>query len=592
MRDYVALADQYIDDVLAARISACKWVRLACERQRRDLARAQANDPAFPYLWNPELTRTRGHRAGKAYRPAASICAFIELMPHVKGKWGDRGERIRLEPWQCFFLTTLFGWTHRTPDPYPIELPDGRTVHRYLRRFRKADLYVPRKNAKSTIAAGIGNYMHSADEEFGAEVYSGATSQKQALEVFTPARLMANASPEYRAAFSVLVNAGSIIVTDTNSKFEPLIGKPGDGASPSCSITDEYHEHPTSEQYDTMVTGMGARSQPLALVITTSGTNIGGPAYEHQASLEKILDGIVTDERRFGVIYGLDKGDDWTKPEALVKANPNLGVSIDAEALAADQAEAARDPRKSSTFRTKRLNVWVGAASPWLNVTKLLAAVDPELTRKAFRGERCDIGLDLASKQDIASKMDLFQRDINGKTHWYLFSKHYVPEAAVLKRENEHYRGWLEAGDLVQTPGNMIDIDAIGEDVEATAEHHVVGQVGIDSWGSAAIAPALQQAGFTVVDVPMTTRHLSEPMKLIAALIDAGRFHIAPNAATVWMFSNVEAIEDRNENIFPRKPGGSAPKAHLKIDAAVATIIAMSRALAAQPAQEVGVFFV
>jgi phage terminase large subunit-like protein len=90
------------------------------------------------------------------------------------------------------------------------------------------------------------------------------------------------------------------------------------------------------------------------------------------------------------------------------------------------------------------------------------------------------------------------------------------------------------------------------------------------------MAPSLQQQNYTVVDVPMTTRNLSEPMKVIAALVEAGRFHHDGNPAYVWMLSNVEVQEDRNENIFPRKS-----RASNKIDAAVATIVAMNRALAA-----------
>lgn len=556
MRDYVAIAHQYAHDVVEGRIPACKWTVRACERQLRDLVRADACDDAFPYVFNPEL---KNPGSGKAYRPAERVCQFAELMPHIKGDWAQRGELIRLEPWQVFILVCLFGWVHRTT---------------HKRRFRKGDLFVPRKNAKSTIAAVIGLYMLAADSEFGAEVYSGATSKDQALEVFRPARLMTEAMHEFRARFGVLANVSNLTVLDTNSKFEPLIGKPGDGASPSCSIHDEYHEHLTSEQYDAMATGMGARSQPLQLVITTAGSNIGGPCFSHQGELQKILDGLIPDERRWGIIYGIDEGDDWTSPEILAKANPNLGVSINAESLVHDQAEAVRDPRKQSVFRTKHLNVWVQSARPWLSLPKLLAAVDEDLQLADFAGEECWAGLDLASKVDIASKAQLFRRLVGGDWHYYLFTKNWLPQATVDKPENDKYRAWVAGGDLVATPGNMIDLRGIQADIEADAERHVIVEVALDAWGSREIAPALQQEGFTVVDVPMQTRHLSEPMKVISALVDAGRFHIAANKATVWMLSNVECQEDRNENIFPRKP-----KPELKIDAAVATIVAFGRAM-------------
>lgn len=558
MKDYAAIATQYAEDVVAGRIPACKWIRLACQRQLNDLQRQ--NTPGFPYVFNPELVDTKG----KAYRPAVRICHFAELQPHIKGDWAARGLRIRLEAWQCFFLTCVFGWVH---------------VETHKRRFRVADLIVPRKNAKSTIAAVIGNYMLALDGEFGAEVYSGATSLKQAMEVFKPARLMAGgkAGAEFRARFGVTVNVSNLSVLETNGKFEPVIGKPGDGASPSCAIVDEYHEHGTAELYDTMKTGMGARSQPLLLMITTAGANIGGPCYVHQVALQKVLEGVMVDERRFGMVYTVDKDDDWTDVRALQKANPNWGVSVDAEFLAGQLREALADPRKQAVFKTKHLNIWVNAASPWLNLQNFQACGDASLSLEQFLKETAWLGLDLASKVDIASKALIFKREIGGEDHYYLFTRNYLPAAAVEKEENEHYRGWAETGDLVKTTGNMIDLNQIKEDAMADAERHLIAEIVMDPWGSREIAPALQADGFTVVDLPMTTGNLSEPMKLIQALVDAGRFHHDDNPATVWMFSNVEVHPDRNENIFPRK--SSAEK---KIDAAVATIIAMARAMVGQ----------
>lgn len=564
MKDYAQIAHQYARDVVEHRVPACKWVRLACQRHMRDLERSAAGD--LPYLFNPDLTDL----TGKVYRPVQRVCGFAELMSHVKGDWAARGERIRLEPWQVFVLASIFGWVK--PDT-------GR------RRFQKADLFVPRKNAKSTLSAVVGLYCLAFDGEHGAEVYSGATTRDQAHEVFRPARLMAQANHEYRARFGVLVNASNLAVIDTNSKFEPLIGKPGDGASPSCAIVDEYHEHATSELYDTMWTGMGARSQPLLLVITTAGSNIGGPCYTHQVELQKVLEGVVVDERRWGIVYTADIDDDWAHPDVLYKANPNMGVSIDAEKLIADQAEAVRDPRKQAVFKTKHLNIWVNAASPWINLEALQRCADPALTLQHFAGETCWVGLDLASKNDIASAAWLFRRELAGEPHYYLITRNWLPQAAVARPENEHYRAWVVQGHLTATPGNMINLRQIQEEVEASADALVVAEIPMDAWGSREIAPSLQESGFTVVDVPMSVRNLSEPMKILAALIDSGRFHHDGNLATLWMFSNVEVFEDRNGNIFPRK--GSAEK---KIDAAVATILAMGRAIVGEPAGLGGFF--
>jgi phage terminase large subunit-like protein len=555
---FAEIATQYAHDVVDGTVLACKWHRLACQRHLNDLARSATD---WPYEFNPELT----DRLGKAYFPAERVCAFAELMPHIKGDWAARGELIKLERWEIFILTSIFGWINKATK---------------RRRFRVADLFVPRKNSKSTLAAIIGLFMLACDGEFGAEVYSGATSEDQAYEVFRPANLMARSAvtAEYRKRFGVTVNVSNIAVVENNSKFEPVIGKPGDGASPSCAIVDEYHEHKTPELYDTMQTGMGARSQPLMMVITTSGSDVSGPCYMHEDELKKVLEGTIENDQRFGIIFTIDEGDDWTSEEALRKANPNYDISVDGEFLRTQQRDAIGDPRKQNVFKTKHLNIWVAASSPWLNLFNLQRSGDTSLKLEDFKGETCTIGTDLASKIDIASAVKLFQRSISGKTHYYAFSRNYVPEAAARKPENVHYQGWIAAGHMIATPGNMISLKEIEEDIVIDSERHLVSEVAMDSWGAREMAPSLQEQGFTVVDVPMQVKHLSEPMKTIAALIDDERFHHDGNPAFVWMLSNVEVLEDRNGNIFPRKL-----RAVNKIDAAVALIVAMARGMVNEP---------
>lgn len=552
-KDYVAIANEYARDVVEGRVVACKWHRLACKRHLDDLAKAAYGD--WAYEFNSELIDV----AGKSYRPADRICAFAERMPHIKGDWAARGEKIKLERWEVFVLAVGFGW---------IVKGTGK------RRFRKIDLFIPRKNAKSTLAAVIGLYMLAADGEFGAEVYSGATSKDQALEVFRPARLMALNTPAYRSHYGVVPNKSNLAIIDTNSKFEPVIGKPGDGASPSCAIVDEYHEHSTAELYETMYTGMGARSQPLMLVITTAGANIGGPCYQHQVQLQKILDGVEDDDQRFGIIFTIDAGDDWASEQAIRKANPNFDVSVSAEFLLSALKEALADPRKQATFKTKHLNMWVASASPWVNIENLQCCGDAELSIEDFAGEACWVGLDLASKQDIAACVLEFRKEIDGKTHYYVFSRNYVPQSAVDKPENAHYRGWVEQGYMTATDGNMIDLELIQEELLEETHRFGLQEVAKDPWGGQQLGANLEAEGVTVVDVPQRVGYLSEPMKDIAALIDAGRFHHDGNPVFIWQMSNVEVVPDRNDNIFPRKQSSEK-----KIDNAVALITSHSRAM-------------
>ncbi|EFN8236443.1 hypothetical protein EB634_20295 [Escherichia coli] len=150
---------------------------------------------------------------------------------------------ITLEPWQLFVICCAFGWVNKGTR---------------LRRFREVYTEIPRKNGKSAISAGVALYCFACDNEFGAEVYSGATTEKQAWEVFRPARLMCKRTPMLTEAFGIEVNASNMNRPEDGARFEPLIGNPGDGSSPHCAVVDEYHEHATDALYTTMLTGMPA----------------------------------------------------------------------------------------------------------------------------------------------------------------------------------------------------------------------------------------------------------------------------------------------------------------------------------------------
>jgi len=545
---FVERAMAYAKAVTAGKVLACAWVRLACRRHLEDLKRARTK--AYPYKFDTE----------KAER----VCRFAELFPHVKGHWAipqpgkPDATRIRLEDWQAFVLCVLFGWVGKAKPHH--------------RRFRVAYIEVPRKNGKSVLAAVIGLYGFAADGEYGAEVYSGATSEKQAWEVFRPAKQMAEKTPEFLEAYGVQVNAASIIIPGNGSRFEPVIGKPGDGASPSIAITDEYHEHPDSTQFDTMVTGMGARLQPMMLVITTAGENLEGPCFALHDRVIGMLKGVDPDEQLFGIIYTIDDGDDWTTEDALRKANPNFAVSVSADFLRRQQQTAIGSSRDQGIVKTKHLNVWVTSRSAWMNMEWWNRQADTSLTLDQFLGEPCIITADLASKIDLASVSLLFRRTVEGEDHFYVFGRYYVPEATVQDPRNRHYQGWARDGILVATEGDEIDQDRIKEDLLADCRRFQVLELGFDEWGAIKLAQELQKERLTVVRIPQTVKHMSEPMKTLEAKVKAGRLHHDGNPCLTWMMSNVTVRPDANDNIFPRKD-----RVENKIDGAVTTIMAIAR---------------
>lgn len=544
-------AKDYARSVVASKIPAGQYVRLACQRFLDDLKRKD-----WPFRYDAE-------KADRAVK-------FMELMPHTKGKWAAKKERLILGPWQRFIECNLFGWVRKDTG---------------LRRFRESYEEVPRKNGKSMRLAARGLYLFAADGEAGAEVYSGATSEKQAHEVFRPAWQMAQKMPALRDRFGIEQsgnpkNPGPMYVMEDMSKFEPLIGKPGDGSSPHAALIDEYHEHDSDHMVDAMQTGMGAREQPLLSIITTAGSNLGGPCYEKRRDVIKILEGQVQDETVFGLIYGIDPSDAWDDPASLRKANPNYGISVFGEFLEAQLAQARRSSAKQNTFRTKHLNDWVGARTAWMNML-LWQRQKRSMQIEDFVGCRAWIGVDLATKTDVAAVVVLIERG----DEYFVIPRFFVPESRL--EENEKYRTYVTGGDMIATPGEMTDYEFIEDEVKRICAIVDVVDVACDPHQATYFMTRLQQSNLPVIEFPQIVKNMSEPMKEVEALTLARRLWQDGNPAMTWMIGNVVARIDAKENIYPRKEADE-----LKIDGPVGLIIAMGRMLFAPAAPSYSIHFV
>ena len=541
----VKAAETYARRVVAGKIPCCKWIKLACKRHLDDLKASKAAD--YPYKFDPAK--------------AEKVAKFLQLLPHTKGKWASKRELIKLEGWQLFSVCIPFGWLRKKDS---------------TRRFRTIVIFVPRKNGKSIIGGGVGAYMFVADGEFGAEVYSGATTEKQAWEVFRPAKLMIERTPELRDHYGVEVNASNMCRMEDGSRFEPVIGKPGDGSSPSCAIVDEYHEHQDSTLFDTMETGMGAREQPVILVITTAGSSIGGPCHQLVRDAERMLEGVIDRPDLWAMLYTIDPGDDWTSEEALIKANPNHGISINGDFLLARQRDAMQSASKQATFRTKHLNEWVGAKNAWLNMLRWKEA-PPRKSLQELEGRRCIIGLDLASKIDIAGNILLFP-PVDGDPFWHVHGRYYLPEARVIEEldgNTSRYREFDALGLLTLTDGEVIDFEVIKEDLREFAGRFDIEAVAYDPWQATQLAQEMEAEGLPMVEIRQTVQNISEPMKELEALTLRRLLAHGDCPILTWMASNVLAKLDVKDNIYPNKE-----RPENKIDGIVALIMSLSRAIA------------
>ena len=524
------MATKYAEDVVSAKVDACNWVRLACERHLADLKRALKPRTRWPYVFE----ETKANR----------ICTFIELLPHTKGKWAlvkpGESNHIHLEPWQCFILCSIFGW---------IQKADGK------RRFRRAEVRVPRKNGKSILAAGIGLFMFAADNEPGAEVYCAATNEEQAWEVFRPAKEMMERHDKLREKLGVKVATRRMTVPKKGCRFHAVTSRPRDGAMAHCYIEDEKHELKDDMLRDAYVMGMGSREQPLEFGISTAGVNQAGPCFATEKACQKILQGTVKDETIFAIFYTLDAEDDWTTEKALRKANPNFGISVFADYLLNKQKEAIRESRKQNIFKTKHLDLWQNASSAWMNMQRWNACADPKLTVEDLLGEECVVSADISSKIDLTSSVRLFRRmEQDGWLHYYAFWRHWLPEERAEAPENQHYQGWVKDKVITKTDHNAIDFELIQEtlvdDVDATNAQSFV----YDPWNAEQLSQGVaRESGCTRVELRQSVENLSPAMKTLEALVLDQRFHFDGDPVATWAMSNVVAHLDRKGNLFPSK---------------------------------------
>lgn len=550
-RDYVNTGNQYARQIVAGEIPACEWVRYACQRHLDDLAKI--DNPEFPD-WPYYFDQVKANR----------FCKFAELMPHVEGKW--KSITIVLEPWQCFIFCAVFGWVKRADN---------------LRRFRKALVVIPARNSKTVCAAIVALYLLILDGEPGASVACAARNRDQAKLVWSTAHRMVEKTAPLRERLGVQALSHSIIVERNNASLRPVSreAKSLEGLNLSGCIVDELAASDDRNVFDVLDERTGSRRQPLTWIISTEGDNNVGVFAENVEYGQQILDKRHTDDTYFAIYYGCDKSDDWTSPATWRKANPNFQVSVFEEDMRARCLRAQKNPVSQASFKTKRLNIRVGAAEGYFNMMAWNAkgvCYDPDLSLDQFKGKPCIIGIDFAIKSDITAKIYLFR---NGGSKYAVFGRYYYPEDRVNPdNPNERlFQGWsvCDPPAMVLTPGDVLDFEYVEEELADDQEFFKVQMVAYDPDHATQFANNMKKyRGLEMVEVPQRWRQLSEPMKLMGTLIEEGNLQHNGDPVLAWMVGNTSARTNFKEDIFPTKK-----RADNKIDGVLALLFALNRSI-------------
>jgi len=475
---------------------------------------------------------------------------FVGLLKHSRGDFA--GQPFVLQPWQSDYFDRLLN-TRR---------PDG------LRQYRRSLLALPRKMGKTQMAAALGLYMTFCDD-IGAEVIVAAGDRSQASLLHTAAKQLLESCPSLSRRAKVYRN--SIVLPERNASMFCISSEAGTkhGYNPSCVLVDEYHVFPDRELVDVLETGMGARSQPLTIWITTAGTNKNGPCYKDWERAVRVRDGLIKDDSFLPCIFAAEPEADPFVEETWKAANPNYGVTVKPEYFRQMAARAKESASEEVVFRTLHLNQWQSVTTRWLRHGAFESCGDP-LRPTTDRVAYC--GVDLASTQDTTAFVAVWpDEDGTFDIHAHVFIPEERAEAAS-KTDRVPYLQWAKEGFVTLTEGDICDYDAVRDYVLSFCEKNRVRAVAIDRYNATHLTTQLVAEGIDVKPYGQGFVSMSSPSKLLETLTIGKKLRHAGNPVLCWQMSNVQIKVDDAGNIKPSKKHSTSTS---RIDSAVALIMAL-----------------
>ena len=528
------MAVWYCEELVAGRVPCCIDEKHAAQRFLSMIKDAKGK--GVPYVWSPFHV--------------CDVCAFIELLPHTKGRTGP----ITLEPVQCFWLAGIFGFRERSTA---------------LRWVREASLWIPRKNTKTTISAGIALFCANCEAEPGAEITISAGSETQANIPYGAIREMFEADPELVEMYGVHDTRDFTEFRKTGARITIATSRAKnlDGYNPHMIFAEELHAQ-NQDVIGVLRTAQAARDNPLNLSISTAGRDTGSAAYIDWLHCKAVLEGRVKAPRLFTVIYAASKADLDHKfdDRTIERVNPLHGVALNKTGLEQEKAEARKGEAKLQEYQRTRLNIWSRAAGNLIAMDDWNACADPSLKLDAFKGYPIYVGLDLASRLDLNAAAFIAQV---GNTV-YTTGKYWLGRRSPRMADDKFgdtFHEWAEAGFLEMTDafgGQYVDFNIILKDVLAMMKGHRIIGVGVDDQQANMLAAEIEKAGYQVYIFRKNARQMTPATEdLIGRTTNPQLFQHDANPVTGWCAGNVVGYWDQNSNVLPKK---ETPQSKANID--------------------------
>lgn len=485
--------------------------------------------------------------------------------------------------WQYECVMRLYGWV-KWSDRWK----------RNIRRFRKASIFLAKKNKKSPTLAANALYMTCGDGEPGQKVFLAAKDGQQAKDnAGRHAIEMLNLSPELMKACTVNKVEARITHEASRSFLKPMSSanapsqKAAEGLNGSAFV-DETHV--VDREFMGRISRMGiSRSEPLIAEFSTAGDDPDGYGKEQFDYAQKVIAGEVEDQQFFGLVYAAPQ--DVTDEELLADplkfarmANPAMGHTVDPEELLEDvRTSHAKSPREFARCKMYRFNIWQHAHNAWLGQTDW-AACGEAYTLEDLLGRTCWAGLDLSKTRDTTALVLAFEPVLPAE-HIKLWPLFWLPEArATALSDKVPFEQWGRDGHVELTPGNWIDYRAVRDRLNWIRDNFDLKCLLYDPKFASELVHGLRADDEwdedQVQEFGQSNLNFASPTTEFERAVMAHELTHPNNPVLNWQASHVAVDEHKTTRIKRAVKPGTHTGDPRTIDGIVASIMAMAGAMA------------
>lgn len=541
----VERAFQYCEDVNKKRIVTNQYVKLAVKRFLNDLEKSKKEDAEF--YFDEEA--------------ANHIIAFAEATKQYNDVW--RGKLLHLEPWQCFIFANVYGWKRKEDNK---------------RRYRKAYIQVGRKAGKSTMIAVL--LLYDLLTTNGSQAYCACTKRDTAKIIFNCCKqaVLQNEALQKRLK---IYNSTCRITNEGKAGFLEALAADADrmdGLNPSVCCIDEIGSMKDFDIVKRLQSGQGSRPEPLIFEIGSATDDMYSAGRQEFERADKILKGTAFDDTFFCIMYCLDEKDNWTDESTYIKANPNMGVSMNAEFLHNLKVEAVQQPGLEGEFRTRNLGQWISPVHVWIPYQTwdncVVNAGKYSLSEEEKKNCLIIGAVDLSKRYDFSTYTKYF---FSPKQKMF-FAEHkmYFPEEQIenkMQHDSPMIRKWIELGYITPTHGSIVDYNAIFKDIKDDLDKYDIREILYDPYNAATLMTEIGPL-VDLVEVNQSMKNMSPMAKDWEAAV-INKEIVDGNPVMKWMVSCCSIYKDPNENIKPVKDGDRSGSK--RIDAVITSLMCFGR---------------